>query len=513
MLHEQDPYWYFLRSFEASKSLQWESELEQKARPMHQHSPSRRPLSAIVTAAVLAVSSLGFVFAASPASAATTITLANTPTSIELGESFTSSATITGSTGTEGVVNFVFFGPDKPQCGIVFDDVIGAATTDSGGTETASVQFTPTTAGTWRVTATYSTENPDDGSSTQCNDTGSTVTVTESAPKQDITLTTQVSDASITLGESVTDTATLTPPTGGPKPTGNVGFAVYGPDDANCETAIPVGIETIDPNSDTVTSNSFTPSEPGTYRWIGSYHGDDNYNTHLADCNEPNETVVVTDPTTSDGATVTTQVSEPEITMRSGEATFHDTATVTPPADGPTPTGTILFRLYGPDDPDCTGEPVDEQPEISMRSGVAQSNSFTATEPGTYRWTAEYSGDANYPLVARPCNDPNENVLVIDPDGDGDGDPGIVDPDPDGDGGRESDGDEDGDGDGDSDGDSDGDGDGDEGEGEGDEDEGDEGGDLPDTGAQGSPLLLGLGLVLTTAGYIISWRHRPGRSL
>ncbi len=486
---------------------------------MNRYSPSRRPLSAIVTASALAFAGLGFVFAASPASAATAITLSTTPTTLELGESFTSTATVTGSSPGLSFVQFVFYAPEAPTCFGPFEEST-KETTSSGDTVTASAEYTPTTAGTYHVVARFINDHEGESKDTTCDGPGSTVTVTEASAKQDITLTTQVSDASITLGESVTDTATLTPPTGGPKPTGTAGFAVYGPDDATCETAIPVGVVTIDPNSDTVTSTSFTPSEPGTYRWIGSYHGDDNYNTHLADCNEPNETVVVTDPNASGGATVTTQVSEPEITMRSGEATFHDTATVAAPTGGPVPTGTIQFRLFGPEDPDCTGDPVDEPPEVSMRTGTsisatapatstAQSASFTATEPGTYRWTAEYSGDANYPRVERPCNDPNENVLVIDPDGGGD--PGIVDPDPDGDGGREVDGDEDGDRDG-GESDRDGDGEGESDEGDGDEDEGDEGGDLPDTGAQGSPFLLGLGLVLTTAGYIISWRHRPGRS-
>ena len=390
---------------------------------MHRYSPARRPLSAIITSVAVAFSGLAFVFVATPASAVPvgSITVQVDPAAIELGESFTGMAEVHAGRDSvirpTGQVTLRFFAPSDPTCSAAVYTAVGPLSATPGSanrSRTAAVPFTPNQTGTYRVIAEYSGDTTFDPASSACGADGSTVEVTDTDPstKQDITLTTQVSDDSITLGESVTDTITLTPPTGGPKPTGNVGFAVYGPDDATCETAIPMGVVAIDPNSDSVTSSPFTPTEPGTYRWIGSYHGDDNYNTHLADCNEPNETVVVTDP-------------------------------------------------------DGGGDPgiVDPDPDPDGDGG------------------READGDE-------------------DEDGDGDGD-----------GGREADGDEDEDEDGD--GGREGDGDGDESDEDGDEsdeDEGDEGGDLPDTGAQGSPLLLGLGLVLTTAGYIISWRHRPDRS-
>ena len=37
---------------------------------------------------------------------------------------------------------------------------------------------------------------------------------------------------------------------------------------------------------------------------------------------------------------------------------------------------------------------------------------FTATLPGTYRWRASYSGDANNPAVSAACNAPNENANI-----------------------------------------------------------------------------------------------------
>jgi hypothetical protein len=41
-----------------------------------------------------------------------------------------------------------------------------------------------------------------------------------------------------------------------------------------------------------------------------------------------------------------------------------------------------------------------------------QSANFTPAAPGTYRWTAAYSGDANNNSVSSACNAPNESVTV-----------------------------------------------------------------------------------------------------
>ena len=40
------------------------------------------------------------------------------------------------------------------------------------------------------------------------------------------------------------------------------------------------------------------------------------------------------------------------------------------------------------------------------------SGQFTTSQPGTYRWIAAYSGDANNPPVSGACNNPNESVVV-----------------------------------------------------------------------------------------------------
>jgi hypothetical protein len=120
--------------------------------------------------------------------------------------------------------------------------------------------------------------------------------------------------------------------------------------------------------------------------------------------------------------TMTTQASR-----NAGAGTIADTATVTGFAGVAVPTGTVTFTVYGPNDATCTGA-VFNSSTNALAAGVATSGAFPASLPGTYRFTAAYSGDANYAPVTAPCNAANENVTILsaptvaDFDGDGDTD-------------------------------------------------------------------------------------------
>ena len=82
----------------------------------------------------------------------------------------------------------------------------------------------------------------------------------------------------------------------------------------------------------------------------------------------------------------------------------------------PSPGATVDFRLYGPDDADCSRTPVFESLGIPLGAdGRAVSAPFTPTKPGVYRWRASYSGDANNNPVAGACNDAGEAVTVVGP--------------------------------------------------------------------------------------------------
>ena len=104
--------------------------------------------------------------------------------------------------------------------------------------------------------------------------------------------------------------------------------------------------------------------------------------------------------------------------------TISDSAAVTAvPVSSPTaPTGTVNFQVFGPDNASCTGVPIGQStnplrmPSPNFpRTASTDSDAFTVTAPGVYRFVATYGGDANFNPVTSPCNAPNESVLVTGP--------------------------------------------------------------------------------------------------
>jgi YVTN family beta-propeller protein len=224
-----------------------------------------------------------------------------------------------------------------------------------------------------------------------------------SIPKLSPTLTTAASaDVAIPNGQ-VQDTATLA---GGHSPTGQIVFRLFGPDDANCSNP-PVFTSTknVASGNGSYGSDSFTPTVPGTYRWTAAYSGDANNEAATSPCNAAGETVTVNKAT----PTLTTNAC---CSVALGSAVIRDTATL---SGGVSPTGEILFRLFGPDDASCSRPAVLTSTRPVNGAGSYDSDSFIPTVGGTYRWTAVYSGDANNASVTSPCNAPNESVTVEDP--------------------------------------------------------------------------------------------------
>ena len=77
--------------------------------------------------------------------------------------------------------------------------------------------------------------------------------------------------------------------------------------------------------------------------------------------------------------------------------TVRDTVSL---VGGYLPTGSVTFRLFS--DPACTGEVFSSTNAVDA-NGTATSDDFTPTQPGTYTWTASYSGDANNNPAASTC--------------------------------------------------------------------------------------------------------------
>ena len=106
---------------------------------------------------------------------------------------------------------------------------------------------------------------------------------------------------------------------------------------------------------------------------------------------------------------IATQVSSSTVVFG---GTVSDSATVTGAANVPL-TGTVTFNVYGPADTSCAGPSLFANTVALAANGTASSGPFTPTGPGTYRFVASYSGDANNLPVAGVCNAPTETVTVL----------------------------------------------------------------------------------------------------
>jgi len=234
------------------------------------------------------------------------------------------------------------------------------------------------------------------------------------------TISTTVSPPIIALGNSATDTATvsLTQSTG--TVAGTVDFKVYGPVASNTPTCtnlagsftgVPIGPGAT-PQS--ATSGSFTPSAPGYYFWTATYNPASaaNGNKVSTTCGDNGETLLVV------AAAITTTVSPSTITFGSSAT---DTATVTLAPGTAIVSGTVDFFVYGPvstNTPTCTAL-AKSFTSVSIGplagSASATSGSFTPAATGFYFWTATYhpATAANGNSVSTTCGDNGETLQVV----------------------------------------------------------------------------------------------------
>src|SRR5207247_10643941 len=73
-------------------------------------------------------------------------------------------------------------------------------------------------------------------------------------------------------------------------------------------------------------------------------------------------------------------------------------------ANGNHPSGSIPFRLFGAGDSSCSGSAVFTQTVTVNGNGTySTTGGYVATAPGTYQWTASYSGDFANKTAASSC--------------------------------------------------------------------------------------------------------------
>ncbi|PZR74529.1 MAG: hypothetical protein DLM73_07650 [Chthoniobacterales bacterium] len=265
----------------------------------------------------------------------------------------------------------------------------------AGNTSTFTlVGFIPSSASSGSVYNNIAFVSSSTDNSLENNSSVAATTVVAAAP----TLSTTVSSSSVVIGGTISDNATLT---GGASATGNITFLVYGPDVANCNGAAAFS-STINVNGDgTYDSGPFTPTTAGTYRFVAIYSGDGNNKGTATLCGDANESVVVSKQT----AALTTQASASTTLGNS----VSDSATLSNAANA---TGTITFRLFGPNNGACSGAAISTSVRNVNGNGNYNSDPFTPSTSGTYRWVATYSGDVNTTGVVTSCNDSKEAVFV-----------------------------------------------------------------------------------------------------
>ncbi|HEX2180460.1 MAG TPA: hypothetical protein VHL54_13260 [Actinomycetota bacterium] len=337
-----------------------------------------------------------------------TLTTVASP-SVPLGGQLTDTATLAGGNAPTGTISFSLFGPDNATCApaAAFTTSVPVA----GNGQYTSAAFTPTEPGVYRWVAGYSGDANNAAVATACGDPAETVTVTRVAAGP--TITTVATPPTGFPGVS-SDSATLTAPPGlpgeAPAPTGTITFQLFGPDNPTCNPAGPIvftGTAAVDhfgaPPYGSGPSTAFTAA--GTYHWVASYSGDANYPpAGPTACTDPAETFTFD----GQGPAATTIVTAASPSVPVGGQIF-DTATI---SGGNNPAGTIAFNLYGPDDADCSGTVAFTSSVPVSGNGAYQSGSFSPTQPGVYRWTAAYSGDANNQPASSACNAANESVTV-----------------------------------------------------------------------------------------------------
>lgn len=92
-----------------------------------------------------------------------------------------------------------------------------------------------------------------------------------------------------------------------------------------------------------------------------------------------------------------------------GTSVLQDTAELKGTATG---SGTITFRLYGPEDPGCKGAAIESSSRIVEGDGTYRSEERVPSAVGIYQYVAEYSGDAENASVATVCGEAGQSAQV-----------------------------------------------------------------------------------------------------
>jgi hypothetical protein len=211
-------------------------------------------------------------------------------------------------------------------------------------------------------------------------------------------IVTSVSPATPTIGDTLQDSATITPSTA----TGTVLFSLFRPIDTTCSgTAAYTETGTVSGGAASTTTG-FVSDTVGTWHWTASYSGD----LGSGGTDQPSSSTCASEPTTVGKATptLTTTASTP-VTVG------QDITDVAHLGGGyGTLTGTITFDVYAPGDTQCgTSLATLNATAAVTAAGDYTSAAFTTSQVGDYLWIAHFvDTDGNNINVDTTCGDTNE---------------------------------------------------------------------------------------------------------
>ena len=206
------------------------------------------------------------------------------PDTVPLGETTSATVTPSGGAAPTGTITIAVFGPDDEVC--AGSPLLTWTLPVSGPGGYPSGPFTPPTPGTYRWVVSYGGDELNGPAGTGCGAPEGTTGVTKATPG----LTVRV-PSSAEVGQPIRARATLT---GGVGTSGEIAVSLFGPGDPNCE-GTPVFTSTGDvTGTGRYVSRTYAAPEPGTYRWVASYPGDDSNAAGTTACGEAASEVVLT---------------------------------------------------------------------------------------------------------------------------------------------------------------------------------------------------------------------------
>src|SRR3989475_3056496 len=301
-----------------------------------------------------------------------TITTALSQNVIIVGSSVTDSATLTNNFQAGGTVTYSFF--SGSTCGGAAT-VVGSPVAVSNGIVPNSASKTFDIAGPYSWNAVYSGDVNNNVAISACEP----LTVNKTSP----TISTSLSINPITVGQSITQSATLT---GGFQAGGSVTYLEFSTGTCSGSNT-PVSTVTVT-NSAIPSSSPISPVPSGTYGFEASYSGDANNNPITSSC--ASLTVNKANPT------ITTSLS---LTVVPVGSSVSDSATMT---GGFQVGGTVTYVFFVGSS--CNGTPTTVGSPVAVSNGVVPGSTSQAfNNAGAYSWNAAYSGDSNNNQVTSPC--------------------------------------------------------------------------------------------------------------